>query len=95
MQWYLTVLDRTDMLGKFTATVRDDSHAAASLRKMQRPDSFLDAPPLQITLVDTKNSLPPYKPIALKDKPTLRHPELPLAPRFNPTLLLERYKDFL
>ena len=95
MKWYLTVLDRTDMLGKFTATVRDDSHAAGSLRKMQHPNSFLDPPPLQITLVDIKHCLAPYKPITLKDKPTLRHLELPLAPRFDPTLLLERYKDFL
>lgn len=83
------------MLGKFAATVRDDFHAARSLRKMRHPNSYLDARPLQTTLVDTKHCLPPNKPITLKDKPTLRYPELPLAPRFDSILLLEKYKDFL
>lgn len=95
MKLYLMVLDRTDMLGKFTAIVGDDSHAAGSLHNVRHPNSFLDALPLQITLVDTNHCLPFYKPITFKGKPTLRHPELPLAPRFDPTVLVKKNKDFL
>ena len=89
------ISNRRIMLEKFTAILRDDSHAAESLRKMPHPNSFLDAPQLQIPLVDTRHCLTQYKPIAFKHKPSARNPELPLAPRFDPTLLLEKYKYVL